>query len=178
MTRYPTLPTIKEAASLAMSWKRRARLGRVAGGGGEVSLRTGRRAPEPPRRRSHHHQIHPHTLHRNGSSAARNDRIACSRSCGVRVAWAITTSRSRSRKPLAMGLPRFCLCPLFLAPPGRSPKTPVIALFCADPCRAMDLSVFHRLDVARPRGQGRGVPKPSSDHLRRRPSRGPVTTRW
>ena len=56
MTRYPTLPTIKEAASLAVSWKRRARLSRVAGGGGEVSMRTGRRAtratktplPSPP----------------------------------------------------------------------------------------------------------------------------------
>jgi hypothetical protein len=60
----------------------------------------------------------------------------------------------------------------FRAPPLDSLKTPVFALFAAQPCGAMDLSVFHRLDGSRWPGQGRGMRKRPSDRLRRRPFRG------
>jgi len=43
----------------------------------------------------YHHQIHTHRQ-TWGRSAARSERNACWRSCGVSVAWGITTSRSRS----------------------------------------------------------------------------------
>ena len=69
---------------------------------------------------------------------------------------------------------RLTSCPFaFPRTPLPIAETPVLALIGARPCGATDLSVFHRLDAARKRGQGRGVRKRSSDRLQRRPSRGP-----
>ena len=62
------------------------------------------------------------TLNRNGSSAARNDRIACSRSCGVSVAWASPPADRDPGSHLPWGSCVFAFVPCSSHPLADRPK--------------------------------------------------------